>query len=174
MGGMLTIGAGEDHHPARRAGRVLTAAVTLMLLAAAISEAAIALRIVGLDRSTGGWDARDLLVVAACCVLVFGGPVFTAAAFTRLADGLRSSLPLVALATGALVVARYYSYDSYYWPDLIRMSEGILPGWWIALLVALALGAAVLSWRDLRTSLYLTGIVMFLAGPTVFVAGLGH
>jgi hypothetical protein len=54
------------------------------------------------------------------------------------------------------------------------MSEGILPGWWIALLVALALGAAVLSWRDLRTSLYLTGIVMFLAGPTVFVAGLGH
>jgi hypothetical protein len=107
-------------------------------------------------------------------LLFFGGPVL-AAAFTRLAEALRLGLPAVGLATGAVVVARYYSYNSYYWPDLIRMSEGgILPGWWIALLAALALTAAVLSWRDLRTGLCLTGVAMFLAGPTIFVAGLGH
>lgn len=159
-------------HPARIAGHAVIAAIVLVLVAATTSEGAIALGIVGLDASTGGWDTRDLLIVAASCVLFFGGPVLAAAAFTRLAEALRLGLPAVGLATGAAVVARYYSY---YWPDLIRMSEGgILPGWWIALVAALALTAAVLSWRDLRTGLYLTGIVMFLAGPTILVAGLGH
>ena len=157
------------------AGRALTAAITLVLAAAAISEGLVALGIVGLSPSTGDWDVRDILLVAAFFALFFGGPLFVAAAFTRFADGLRPGVPFVALATGAVVVARFLSYDPYYAPYLRRMSDGgILPGWWIVVLAGAAVGAAVLSRRDLRMGLVLTGTVMFLAGPTIFVAGLGH
>jgi hypothetical protein len=118
---------------------------------------------------------RGLLLFGAFCALFFGGPVFVVAAFTRQASGFREGLPAVAGAVAALLVARYSSYDPYYAPDLQRVSESSgVPGWWIALLVALALCSAVLSRRDLRTSLVLAGIAMFLAGPTVFVVGLGH
>lgn len=156
------------------AGRALTAAITVVLVAATISEGLVALGVVGLSPSTGDWDVRDILLVAAFFALFFGGPLFVAAAFTRFADGLRPG-PFVALATGAVVVARFLSYDPYYAPYLRRMSDGgILPGWWIVVVAGAALGAAVLSRRDPRMGLVLTGIVMFLAGPTIFVAGVGH
>ena len=55
------------------------------------------------------------------------------------------------------------------------MSDGgILPGWWIVVLACAAIGAAVIARRDPRMGLFLTGVVMFLAGPTIFVSGLGH
>ena len=117
------------------AGRALTAAITLVLVAATISEGLVALGVVGLSPSTGDWDVRDILLVAAFFALFFGGPLFVAAAFTRFADGLRPGVPFVALATGAVVVARFLSYDPYYAPYLRRMSDGgILPGWWIVVL----------------------------------------
>jgi hypothetical protein len=156
-------------------GRALTGAITVTVLAAAISEALIALGIVGIDASDYGWDVRGLIVFAAVCALFFGGPVFVVAAFTRQAGGFRAGLPAVAVAMSALLVARYFSYDPYYLPEMQRYSVATgLPGWWFALLVALALGSAALSRRDLRTGLVLIGIVMFLAGPTALVIGLGH
>ncbi len=172
---METMDAQAGSHGAHHAGRALTATITLVLVAATISEGLVALGVVGLSPSNGDWDVRDILLVAACFALFFGGPVFVAAAFTRFADGLRPGVPLVALATGAVVVARFLSYDPYYAPYLRRMSDGgILPGWWIVVLAGAALGAAVLSRRDLRMGLVLTGIVMCLGGPTIFLAGVGH
>jgi hypothetical protein len=167
---------GQANHGARPSvGRALTGAITVTVLAAAISEALIALDIVALDASNYGWDVRSLLLFAALCALFFGGPVLVVAAFTRHAGGFRAGLPAVAAAMSALLVARYYSYDPYYLPELQRFSVATgFPGWWFALLVALALSAAALSRRDLRTSLVVAGIAMFLAGPTVFVIGLGH
>ncbi|MGH3074299.1 MAG: hypothetical protein ACRDQC_05225, partial [Gaiellales bacterium] len=151
------------------------ATVAGVLIAATISEGLVALGVVGLSPSTGDWDVRDVLVVGAFCALFFGGPVFVAAAFTRFADELRPGVPVVALATGAVVVARFLSYDPYYAPYLRRMSDGgILPGWWIVVLAGAAIGAAVIARRDPRMGLVLTGVVMFLAGPTIFVSGLGH
>ena len=176
MGDMETMDAHAGSHGAQHTGRALTAAITLVLVAATISEGLVALGVVGLSPSTGDWDVRDILLVAAFLALFFGGPLFVAAAaFTRLAEGLRPGVPFVALATAAVVVARFLSYDPYYAPYLRRMSDGgILPGWWIVVLAGAALGAAVLARRDPRMGLVLTGIVMFLAGPTIFVAGLGH
>jgi hypothetical protein len=172
---MSTVKPEALHNARLNVGRALTGAIALIVLAAAIWEACIALGIVGLDRSDGGWDTRDLLLLGASCALFFGGPVLGAAAFTRLAAGLRSGLPAVACATAALVVARYYSFDSYYAPFRQRFSEGgVLPGWWIALLAALVLGSAALSRRDPRLGLVLAGSVMFLAGPTILAAGAGH
>jgi hypothetical protein len=167
---------GEADHSARlNVGRALTGAITVTVLAAAISEALIALGIVGLDASNYGWDVRGLLLSGAFCALFFGGPVLVVAAFTRHAGGFRAGLPAVAPVMYALLVARYYSYDPYYLPELQRYSVATgFPGWWFALLVVLALSAAALSRRGLRSSLVLAGIVMFLAGPTVFVIGLGH
>lgn len=162
-------------HAGSHAGRLITAAVAGVLVAATISEGLVALGVVGLGPSTGDWDVRDVLVFAAFCALFFGGPLFVAAAFTRFADGFRQGVPIVALATGAVVVARFVSYDPYYAPYMRRMSDGgILPGWWIVVLAGAAIGAAVIARRDLRLGLVLTGSVMFLAGPTIFVAGLGH
>jgi hypothetical protein len=167
---------GEANRSARlNVGRALTGAITVTVLAAAISEALIALGIVGIDASNDGWDVRNLLLFGAFCALFFGGPVLVAAAFTRHAGGFRAGLPTVAGAMSALLVARYFSYDPYYAPDLQRFSEASsFPGWWFALLVGLGLSAAALSRRDVRMGLVLAGIVMFLAGPTMFVIGLGH
>ena len=79
------------------------------------------------------------------------------------------------LATAAAVVARFFAYDPYYAPLHRRMSEGgILPGWWIVLVAALAVAAAALAFRNARASLVVGGAAMFLAGPTIFVAALGH
>ena len=162
-------------HPGRSAGRLITATVAGVVIAATISEGLVALGVVGLSPSTGDWDVRDVLVAAAFCALFFGGPLFVAAAFTRFADGFRQGVPIVALATGAVVVARFLSYDPYYAPYLRRMSDGgILPGWWIVVLAGAAIGAAVIARRDPRMGLVLTSAVMFLAGPTVFIAGAGH
>lgn len=148
---------------------------SLVVLAAAISEASIAVGIVGMDASNGGWDVRGILLVGASLALFFGGLVLGVAAFTRLADGVRAGLPVVGLTTAALLVARYYAYDPYYAPDRLRFSDiSFLPGWWMALLATLAVCSAALSRRDLPSGLVLAGIAMVLAGPTVFVAGLGH
>jgi hypothetical protein len=172
---MSAVNGEADHSVRLTVGRALTGAITVTVLAAAISEALIALGIVGLDASNYGWDVRSLLLSGAFCALFFGGPLLVVAAFTRHAGGFRAGLPAVAAAMSALLVARYYSYDPYYLPELQRYSVATgFPGWWFALLVVLALSAAALSRRDLRSSLVLAGIVMFLAGPTVFVIGLGH
>jgi hypothetical protein len=172
---MTAMKAEHTRDPGLLVGRAVTGAIAAVVVAAAISEASIALGIVDIHASDYGWNVRGLLLVGASCALFFGGPVLAVAAFTRLANGFRAGVPAVAVATGALLVARYYAYDPYYLPSRQRFAEASsFPVWWIALLAALALGTAVLSRRDLRTGLLLAGIVMFLAGPTVFLIGLGH
>ena len=147
----------------------------LVVGTAAVSEGAVALGIVGIGESAGGWDLRGLLILAASCVLLFGAVVFVGAAFIRLAGGSRLGPPAVALVTSALVVARYYSYDTYYAPQLYRVSQtSIIPGWWVALLAALSVTVAVLRRRSPPAAFFVTGVVMLAAAPTVFVAGLGH
>jgi hypothetical protein len=162
-------------HAVRTAVTALIAALALVVAAAAISEAAVALRIAGLGAPDGGWSARDIVLVTAAAALFFGGPILVALASTPVAGAAARSLPLAAVATAGVVVARYLSYDQYYAPTLRRMSDGgILPAWWIVLVAVLPLIAAVLSRREPRIGLAVAGAAMFLAGPTIFVAGAGH
>lgn len=174
MCGMGSVRVGDDHRGARRLILAVTVGVSLAALCAAISEGAIALRILALHASTGDWDVRSIIVVAASLTLLVAGPVLAVAAATPLADASLPALPVAALATAAAVVARFFAYDSYYFPLHRRMSDGVLPGWWIVLVVALAVAAALIAFRNVRVSLMLAGAAMFLAGPTILIASTGH
>jgi hypothetical protein len=175
MGDMSTVHAGTDHQAARWLPRLAMTAVAIVALWAAVSEGAVALGVVGLHSSSGDVDLRGLAVFAAAVTLFFAGPVLAVAAATPFADLLRPGLPGAALVTAAAVVARFYAYDSYYFPLHRRMSDGgILPGWWIVLVAGLAVAAAALAFRNARAALLAGGAAMFLAGPTIFVAALGH
>lgn len=166
---------GLERRATKRAVLALTAALTLVVTAAMVSENAVALRVVGLGASDGGWSVRDIILVTAAAALLLAGPLLVALAGTPLVDAAARGLPLAAVATAGAVVARYLSYDPYYAPTLRRMSDGgILPAWWIVLVAGLALAVAVWSRREPRPSLSLAGIAMFLAGPTIFIAGGGH
>lgn len=126
-------------------------------------------------QSQPAWSGRDLVLIPAVFSLLGGGVIFTAFSLTRFVGGFRTLLvPLVAPAAAALVVARYYSYDPYYAPYHRRMSDGIFPGWWILLVVAFAVAAAVVTRRSLRARLIATSAVMWLCAVTAFGAGLGH
>jgi hypothetical protein len=172
---MGSVRVGDDHRGARRLILAVTVGVSLAALCAAISEGAIALRILALHASTGDWDVRSILVVAASLTLLVAGPVLAVAAATPFADAALPALPVAALATAAAVVARFFAYDSYYFPLHRRMSDGgVLPGWWIVLVVALAVAAALAAFRNVRASLMLAGAAMFLAGPTILIASTGH
>jgi hypothetical protein len=172
---MGSVRVGDDHRGARRLILAVTVGVSLAALCAAISEGAIALRILALHASTGDWDVRSIIVVAASLTLLVAGPVLAVAAATPFADASLPALPVAALATAAAVVARFFAYDSYYFPLHRRMSDGgVLPGWWIVLVVALAVAAALIAFRNVRASLMLAGAVMFLAGPTILIASTGH
>jgi hypothetical protein len=172
---MGSVRVGDDHRGARRLILAVTVGVSLAALCAAISEGAIALRILALHASTGDWDVRSIIVVAASLTLLVAGPVLAVAAATPFADASLPALPVAALATAAAVVARFFAYDSYYFPLHRRMSDGgVLPGWWIVLVVALAVAAALIAFRNVRASLMLAGAAMFLAGPTILIASTGH
>jgi hypothetical protein len=175
MGDMSILRAGDRHQVARRLVAAVVAGVALVAACAAVSEGAVALGIVSLHASTGDWDARGIVVVAASLTLFFAGPVLAAAALAPSAEALRPVLPAAALATAAAVVARYLAYDEYYFPLHRRISDGgILPGWWIVLVAGLAVGAAALAFRHVRAGLVLAGAALFLAGPTILIAASGH
>jgi hypothetical protein len=159
----------------RIAARAFLGALALVVTTAAASEAAVALGIVALQPSDGGWSGRDVVLVAAAAGLFLAAPLVAGLSFTQLAGAVAPVLTPAALATAAAVVARYLSYDPYYAPYKRRMSEGgALPTWWIILVAGLAILAAVRARRDPGTSLLLAGAAMFLAGPTMIAAGLGH
>jgi hypothetical protein len=77
-------------------------------------------------------------LIAALVAMVAGAVALGATVRSRLA-------PLVPLAAVAFVVARFYTFDSYYAPALRRMSDGglVAPGVIYALIVA-AVGVAAL------------------------------
>jgi hypothetical protein len=159
----------------RRAAQALLAGLTLVAAAAAVSEGAVALGVVGLSASDGTWSLRDVVLATAVLALFFGGPVVAALASTPVAGAVARLVPPAALATAAAVVARYYAYDPYYAPYLRRMSDGgALPTWWIAVVAAIAIFAAARARNHPQSSLVLAGVAMFLAGPTLLVAGAGH
>jgi hypothetical protein len=155
--------------------QALMGTLALVAGAAAVSEAAVALGIAGLGASSrSGWSLRDIVLSAAVLALLFAGPLVAGLAFTPLAGAAARAVSPAALATAAVVVARYVAYDPYYAPYRRRIAEGILPTWWIVLVAGLAIFAVARSRTDPRTSLLVAGIAMFLAGPTLVVAVAGH
>ena len=82
------------------------------------------------------------VVIAALVAMVAGAVALGASVRSRLA-------PLVPLAAVAFVVARFYTFDSYYAPALRRMSDGglVAPGLIYALIVAAVVVAVLIAKR---------------------------
>lgn len=170
--------------PNRRSGTVrllvsiVIVGVLAMLVVGAAYEAAMAAGVVTVGPRPGEMPAADTpIVVGAIWALAGAGAVLLAGCLSRpVRDALATRLlALLNPAAICFVVARYYSYDPYYAPDLLRMSQGgIVPGWWVVSLVALAAGAMATLRRDTRVGMLLTAAVTWLAAITALAAGLGH
>ncbi|MEP6641010.1 MAG: hypothetical protein ABJB93_03775 [Gaiellales bacterium] len=147
--------------------------VVSILAVATWYEAAVALGVLSLGPSPGDGPRDEPLVFgAAFLALLFSGPVLLACSLgrtTRLAP-----VPLVSMAAVSFVVARYYSFDPYYAPTLRRMSDGVVAGSWIILLVVFAAGAAWSALRTPRLGLVLVSAVSWLSAITALVLGTGH
>jgi hypothetical protein len=117
----------------------------------------------------GGDDptCTTAVVIAALVALVAGAVALGATVRSRLA-------PLVPLAAVSFVVARFYTFDSYYAPALRRMSDGglVAPGLIYALIVAAVVVAVLIAKRP-RTAP--TGAVLLVVLAFVaLVESAGH
>jgi hypothetical protein len=129
----------------------------------AVAAGWIAIGPQGGDDPTG----TTAVVIAALVAMVAGAVALGAAARSRLA-------PLVPLAAVAFVVARFYTFDSYYAPALRRMSDGglVAPGLIYALIVAAVVVAALITRRP-RAAPAGAALVVVLAFVALFESA-GH
>ncbi|MDX6591499.1 MAG: hypothetical protein QOJ13_695 [Gaiellales bacterium] len=173
-------GAAGSRQPS--VGRSIASAFTWAaigcLSAATCYEALIAFGALSVGPQPGQTPPGDNVVVgAALMTLCVGGLVLLTGSLTRHPTRLvpRRLVALVSLAAMSFVVARWFSYDPYYAPTLRRMSDGgIVPGWWIVLLVVLATAAARNISRSPRAGMVLTATIMWLSAATALMSGLGH
>jgi hypothetical protein len=152
--------------------RFLELAVLLVLLAAAAYEAAVALKWIPLG-TLPGEDARcEGLVVASALLALLAG---IAIALVRAARDQRSILAaLFVVAAVALMVARYYTFDTYYLPTLTRYSEsGSFSPTWVYGVAIACVPAWFFSLAKPRVGFLIAAAVMILCLVTVSLVGIG-
>jgi hypothetical protein len=152
--------------------RFLELAVLLVLLAAAAYEAAVALKWIPLG-TLPGEDARfEGLVVASALLALLAG---IAIALVRAARDQRSILAaLFVVAAVALMVARYYTFDTYYLPTLTRYSEsGSFSPTWVYGVAIACVPAWFFSLAKPRVGFVIAATVMILCLITVSFVGIG-
>jgi hypothetical protein len=166
------------HVMTRRAVLLLILVITAAVSVAAGYEALDALGAVTVGPLPGETPRGEAAVVAlAILALLVAGLLLVASSLVGDAAELVPARLLALLngAATALVVARFFSYDSYYAPTLRRMSDGgILPGWWIVGVTVFAAGAVWGVFRSPRLGVALTAGALWLCALTVQLAGLGH
>jgi hypothetical protein len=127
-------------------GWLLAWIVPTVLLAGAIYEVGLMLwgDYAGLESGQNPGADRTITAVASMAMLV---GVFVAAV-----HAVRPRVPwaiaLFAPAATAFVIARFYTYDPYYFPTLRRYSEGRGAGGFLAVMVVLSIAVGV--WSRLR------------------------
>jgi len=152
--------------------RFLEFAVLLVLLAAAAYEAAVALKWIPLGTQPGE-DARfEGLVMASALLALLAG---IAIALVRAARDRRSILAaLFVVAAVALMVAHYYTFDTYYLPTLTRYSEsGSFSPTWIYGVAVACVPAWFFSLAKPRVGFLIAAAVMILCLVTVSLVGIG-
>ncbi len=138
-----SVHAGERtlRRPMRRA--FVFPIVLVVLTACTVHQVAVAAGWLAIGRESGDDPTGTTAVVIAALVALIGGAI-------ALGTRLRSRLaPLVPLAAVAFVVARFYTFDSYYAPAHRRMSDGglVAPGLIYVLIAAAVAVAALLAKR---------------------------
>jgi hypothetical protein len=153
----------------------LPAVAVAVLAAAAAFELAIAFGAIGIGGSPGEGARGERVALVAALVALLAGGIW---AITS-AGGSHSGSPvpagLLAPAAGAFLLARFYSYDPYYAPELRRMSDGgLVPASWIYVLVALAVCAGALTARRRSAGLAVTAPLLLVIGVTALLEQAGH
>ena len=94
-------------------------------------------------------------------------------------SAVRSRVPwavaLFAPAGAAFVIARFYSYDPYYFPTLRRYSDGgVVPDSWILVVVGLSISVGALSLLRPRPGSIATSFALPSLLFTWLIMGTGH
>jgi hypothetical protein len=159
----------------RAGGWIVTLAVLAALAAGTVYDGALALGLTEVGPLPGDMPRGESLVLIAYGALLAGGLLFVLAACTRVTAAALATplLPFVGLAAVVFAAAHYFSYDGYYAPSTIRVSEASsVSGWWM---VALALGAVWAGFVARRVPrlgplaqglfLWATAVLLFAIGP---------
>ena len=151
----------------------VAAGLTLgVLLGATLYETLVALQVIELGSQPGDGPPGEQTValVAVLAMLVAAGLGVLAAVGARV-----PFVPLLAPAAAAFLVARFYTFDPYYLPDLRRFSEdGMLPPALVYGVVALAVGAALLTLANRRLGAALSVPVILACALFAQVVVGGH
>lgn len=168
--------------------RVAVIGGLVVILASALYEAAVALRMVDLGRLPGA-DAphRGALLWLAMTVLLLGGIALTVAGIAAIGrdaygrpatfgSGLLAmpALRLVPISAAAFFLAHHLSYDAYYAPQLRRYSVNIPTGFVILILCwgVVAAAGLRLRWTSAASAIAAGGLLFTI--PLAVVLGGGH
>jgi hypothetical protein len=153
--------------------RALALAIVVAIGVAAAFEAAVALQWVSVGTLPGERARYEGFVMAMGAIATLTGVGLSLVLATRRAR----ATPAVAFGAvaAALMVAHYYTFDTYYLPTLIRYSEsGSFSATWVYSVAVAGLLASPLSVVRPPIGLMLTSVVMLLCLFTVVLAGFGH
>ena len=151
--------------------RFLELTVLLVLLGSATYEAAVALQWIPVGKEPGD-DARFEGLVMSLALLAFlGGIVISIGLAAR--DRRSVVGALIPVAGAVMMIARYYTFDTYYLPSLTRYSEGSFSTSWVYGLAIASVSACVLSLVKPRIGAVTAVVVLFLCAFTVSFFGIG-
>jgi hypothetical protein len=147
----------------------LTAVLLAVIVVGTAYEAAIAVGWIPIGSAPGEEAGGQALVLPATGLAMLVG--IAVAIFSA---GRNRIVAALAPATAAFMVARFYGFDPYYAPSLLRPSEtgGISP-LWVWTLVVVSLMVAAITLREPRLG-FLNAPVMFLCAVTAMFVDIGH
>lgn len=160
-----------------RLATTLVAGLLATITLAALYEALFALRVItvpaGATSGTTPAFETPLLDIAIITMTAASVGFLLAIGWTRLRDALGSVsfLWILPLACASLVVARNYTFDPYYLPDLIRAStnDGDLIYWWVPVGIVAAVLTNRLASKTPRLVMLINAAVLFMAAIVTLV-----
>jgi hypothetical protein len=151
--------------------RVLELGVLLVLLGAAAYEAAVALEWIPVGTDPGENARFEGIVMASADLAILAGIVISLVLAAR--DRRAVPAALFPAAAAALMVARYYTFDTYYLPTLSRYSEGSFSPTWVYGTALASVPAWFFSLAKPRVGFVLGASVMILCFFTMNLFGFG-
>jgi len=150
----------------------LELSVLLALVGAAAYESAVALKWIPVGSEPGENARFEGLVMGLALLALGAGFVISLLLATLNRRSVRAALFPVA-AVG-LMVARYYTFDTYYLPDLTRYSEsGPFSSTWVYGVAIASVPACLFSLAKPRFGFAFVALVMFLCFFTATLFGIG-
>jgi hypothetical protein len=152
--------------------RYVPLAVLVVLLGAAAYEAAVALKWIPVGTLPGENARFEGIVLVAALLVSLAGIVILLVLAARARRSPAAALFPVAGA--ALLVARYYTFDTYYLPSLTRYSEsGSFSATWVYGVAIAGVAAWLLALGKPRLGYAIGAAVLFLCTFTIAFFGFG-